>query len=179
MSYAYCRNPSGGGVEVECNSHVLDFSKYASETSLSAHVGSWHLIPSSSSSSSYSSSSKSAQLSAKEGEGEGGRGDAIGKLDVGRLNACTNGDKEEEEGGAHPLPGSVCVLIPVRNGQEHLSQCLRSLLTQPQGCPFKILLIDDGSTDGTIDIALLIADEVKRGVFSTSNPGTNTVEQSR
>ena len=104
----------------------------------------------------------------------------MGKLDLGHLDACTNVDKEqemeEEEGGAVLLPGSVCVLIPVRNGREHLTQCLRSLLTQPQGCPFKILLIDDGSIDGTMDIALSIADEVKRGVFSTSNPGTSTVQ---
>lgn len=141
-------------------------------------MGSWHLVPSSSS----SSSSKSTQLSSREDKDE--EGDAISRLDVGRLDACTNGDKEKEvgegeekeDGGVIPLPGSVCVLIPVHNGQEHLTQCLRSLLTQPQGCPYKILLIDDGSTDGTMDIALSIADEVKRGVYSTSNPGANTVQ---
>ena len=154
-------------------------------------MGSWHLIP----------APDSAQLPAGDGDGDGDgdgkgvgdndgdvdgkgggdgdgkgdgvSGDAVAQLCNGRLGASRRTDKKEDSELA--LPGSVCVLIPVRNGQKHLSECLRSLLTKPQGCPFKILLIDDGSTDDTMKIASAIKEELKCGVFSASNPGKDTV----
>ena len=161
---------AGGGVEVKRNTHVLDFSKYASETSLSAHVGSLHLVPSREEDTQpHASASASASASAAEGASEEAGAGAVASADRGQLDACISSNS-----GA-PVPGSVCVLLPVRDGQKHLSQCLRSLLTQPQGCPFKILLIDDGSSDDTMNIALAIKEEVQRGDFLSSNPGKGRI----
>jgi Glycosyl transferase family 2 len=179
---------AGGGVEVKRNTHVLDFSKYASETSLSAHVGSLHLVPSreedtqppasagagaSAGASAGDGSSvgvaASASATAAEGAGASEEAGAVASVDRGQLDAWIGSNSKTL------APSSVCVLIPVRDGQKHLSQCLRSLLTQPQGCPFKILLIDDGSSDDTMNIALAIQKEVQLRVFLSSNPGKGRV----
>lgn len=155
---------AGGGVEVKRNTHVLDFSKYASETSLSAHVGSLHLVPSR-----EEDTQPPASADAAEGASEEAGAGAVGSVYHGQLDAGITSNSEVH------VPSSVCVLIPVRDGQKRLSQCLRSLLTQPQGCPFKILLIDDGSSDDTMNIALAIQKEVQLGVFLSSNPGKGRV----
>lgn len=171
---------AGGGVEVKRNTHVLDFSKYASETSLSAHVGSLHLVPSREEdtqppagaaefASEETSKGASASVSAAEGASKEAGAGAVANDDRGQLDAYISSEIEV------PVPSSVCVLIPVRDGQKHLSQCLRSLLTQPQGCRYKILLIDDGSSDDTMNIALAIQKEVQRGDFLSSNPGKGSV----
>ena len=65
----------------------------------------------------------------------------------------------------------VTVIIPVRNGQRYLRECLYSLLSLPQDCgPFEVILIDDGSIDGTAEIAENVRQEVHSGTFSL-NPG--------
>ena len=67
---------------------------------------------------------------------------------------------------------TVCVIIPVRNGQKYLHQCLYSILSQPQHCgPFSIIIINDGSTDCTAEIAEKVRQELLKGIFSL-NPGT-------
>jgi glycosyltransferase involved in cell wall biosynthesis len=45
----------------------------------------------------------------------------------------------------------VSVVLPVYNEERHVGPCIRSLLDQV-GCAFEILIVDDGSTDGTVDI---------------------------
>lgn len=68
---------------------------------------------------------------------------------------------------------SVCVLIPVHNGEPYLAQCLHSLLTRTQNCSFEVLVVDDGSTDSSAHIAETVRVEAENGVFS-NNPGAVT-----
>lgn len=58
-------------------------------------------------------------------------------------------------------PG-VCAIVPARNEAEVLPQSLRSLLQQTYPGPFKILLIDDQSTDKTGEIAQQIATDLDK-----------------
>ena len=52
---------------------------------------------------------------------------------------------------------SVCAIIPARNEAEVLPLSLASLLTQDYQGEFSIILVDDGSTDKTADVAQQIA----------------------
>jgi cellulose synthase/poly-beta-1,6-N-acetylglucosamine synthase-like glycosyltransferase len=52
---------------------------------------------------------------------------------------------------SHASP-RVSVVIPARNEQANLERCLRSLVVQ-RGIPFEIIVVDDGSTDRTREIA--------------------------
>jgi hopene-associated glycosyltransferase HpnB len=55
------------------------------------------------------------------------------------------------EGGG-PLP-SVTAVVPARNEADILPACLPSLLAQYYPGPFRVLVVDDDSTDGTAAIA--------------------------
>lgn len=46
----------------------------------------------------------------------------------------------------------VSVIISAYNGEKHLNECLNSILSQTLS-DFEVILIDDMSTDKTIDIA--------------------------
>lgn len=46
----------------------------------------------------------------------------------------------------------VSVIVPVHNGERYLAEALRSALSQ-QYRPIEILVVDDGSTDGSLEIA--------------------------
>ena len=46
----------------------------------------------------------------------------------------------------------VSALVAAYNEEEHLGQCLQSLLAQSYS-PLEIIVVDDGSTDGTLDVA--------------------------
>lgn len=50
-------------------------------------------------------------------------------------------------------PPSVVALVPARNEAEVVGEAIASLLTQDYPGRFDVLLIDDGSTDGTAEIA--------------------------
>ncbi|HEX8924745.1 MAG TPA: glycosyltransferase family 2 protein [Terriglobales bacterium] len=54
-----------------------------------------------------------------------------------------------EKSAKKPL---VSVIVPARNEEANLDRCLRTLVMQA-GVPFEILVVDDGSTDGTRRIA--------------------------
>ncbi|KAI9132507.1 glycosyltransferase [Acaryochloris sp. CCMEE 5410] len=57
---------------------------------------------------------------------------------------------------------SVCAIVPARNEAKVLPVSLRSLLQQTYPGPFKILLIDDQSTDQTGEIAQEIATDLDK-----------------
>lgn len=59
----------------------------------------------------------------------------------------------------YPWP-MVCAIVPARNEAEMLPLSLRSLLQQTYPGPFKVLLVDDQSTDGTSEVAQHIAQDL-------------------
>jgi hypothetical protein len=54
----------------------------------------------------------------------------------------------------------VSVLLPVRDEAHRLEACLRSLLAQTGVRPLQLIVLDDGSTDGTADLVRRIAPRV-------------------
>lgn len=73
------------------------------------------------------------------------------------------------------LDPGISVIIPVRNGGLFLAEAIESVLEQQVMVDFEILIIDDGSTDGTLDIArkyqnayqfIRVINNKKRGVGS-------------
>jgi len=64
----------------------------------------------------------------------------------------------------------VTVLLPVRNGAAHLRAALESILAQTL-TDFELLVIDDGSTDGTPEILRAVADPRLRVVTHPQNLG--------
>lgn len=62
---------------------------------------------------------------------------------------------------APATPGSqptVAVVVPARDEAEVIADALRSLLRQDYAGPFRVILVDDGSTDGTGAIARGLGD---------------------
>lgn len=47
---------------------------------------------------------------------------------------------------------TISVVIPVHNGEKHLAECLQSVLNNTRA-PEQVLVIDDGSEDGTAAVA--------------------------
>src|SRR5690349_17631114 len=61
----------------------------------------------------------------------------------------------ERDGGEAPLTSwpSVTAIVPARNEAETIAQSIGSLLSQDYPGAFRIVLVDDQSTDGTAGIA--------------------------
>lgn len=56
---------------------------------------------------------------------------------------------------SHP---AVAIVVPARDEAEVIADALRSLLAQDYAGPFRVILVDDGSTDGTGAIARALDD---------------------
>jgi hopene-associated glycosyltransferase HpnB len=68
---------------------------------------------------------------------------------------------------------SICAIVPARNEASMLPQSLRSLLNQDYPGEFRVLLVDDQSTDGTAEIARTVAqacDREKSLTIKTTKP---------
>jgi hopene-associated glycosyltransferase HpnB len=63
------------------------------------------------------------------------------------------GQRLPPEGPGEATLPRVTAVIPARNEADVLPQCLPSVLNQDYGGPFAVILVDDGSTDGTAAIA--------------------------
>lgn len=81
---------------------------------------------------------------------------------------------------------SVSVVIPVRDGKDFIEEAIASALAQG-GCVTEVIVIDDGSTDGTTDLVAAIADSRVRlvtdraergGVSAARNDGAGIAEGS-
>ena len=65
---------------------------------------------------------------------------------------------------------SVDVVIPVFNGRSTIEAALRSVLAQDGGLLNEIIVVDDGSTDGSAEVVAAIGSDKIR-LFRTSNHG--------
>jgi hypothetical protein len=65
---------------------------------------------------------------------------------------------------------SVAVLLPLRDEAHRMEPCLRALLTQRDVPALEIVVLDDGSTDGTADLVRSIAGERVRLVTGAPLP---------
>ncbi|MCB0324189.1 MAG: glycosyltransferase [Bdellovibrionales bacterium] len=62
---------------------------------------------------------------------------------------------------SHETDPSVALVIPAKNAERTLEQCLRSVLPwQESGMLSEVILVDDGSTDDTADIARRLGAQV-------------------
>jgi glycosyltransferase involved in cell wall biosynthesis len=67
-------------------------------------------------------------------------------------------------------PPKVSVAIPVYNGEAHLAETIDSVLAQSWG-DFELIICDDHSTDGSLDVAATCVDDRIRILRSDSNLG--------
>jgi len=72
------------------------------------------------------------------------------------------------------IPDLVSVIVPVYNSSNYLHRCINSILKQSYR-DIEVILVDDGSTDGSGEICDLIASDDKRvRVFHTPNSGVSS-----
>jgi len=69
-------------------------------------------------------------------------------------------------------PPSVSVVIPVYNRGDVIERAVESVLQQTYR-DFELLVVDDGSTDGTLDVLQSISDERLRVLQLSANRGAN------
>jgi glycosyltransferase involved in cell wall biosynthesis len=74
------------------------------------------------------------------------------------------------------VAATVSVIVPVFNGERYLEEALRSAVDQSLP-PFEVIVVDDGSTDASLEIAERIGDPVRclrqenAGVAAARNRG--------
>jgi hypothetical protein len=72
--------------------------------------------------------------------------------------------------GPPPVRRPVTVVLPVRDEEEQVGGCLAAVLAQ-QGVPdLRVVVVDDGSTDGTADVVRAFADPRVRLVAAADPP---------
>ncbi|WPC22381.1 glycosyltransferase [Pediococcus inopinatus] len=74
------------------------------------------------------------------------------------------------------------VIIPVYNSEKYVSQCLNSIVSQKSDYKVEILVIDDGSTDGSVELVkkykqsnVKLIKQANKGVSSARNLGLKTL----
>jgi glycosyltransferase involved in cell wall biosynthesis len=72
-----------------------------------------------------------------------------------------------------PPPPTVSVIMPAYNAKRYVEQTIRSVLAQTFG-DFEFIIVDDGSTDGTLPILQRFANEDSR-IVVISRPNTGIV----
>lgn len=71
----------------------------------------------------------------------------------------------------------ISVVVPFFDSERHLADCIESLLCQQEvGGPYEIILINNGSSDGSVSIVgrypeLVVLDESKPGAYAARNAG--------
>ncbi|WP_260867444.1 glycosyltransferase [Streptomyces sp. SAJ15] len=107
----------------------------------------------------------------------GGLGDGLGGAGGGRApedpgEAARGAPEGGPEGSAEPPWPSVAVVIPARDEAEVLPSSLPSVLAQDYPGRAEVFLVDDGSTDGTGELARALAAAESHGLpLTVSSPG--------
>ncbi|NNF00564.1 MAG: glycosyltransferase family 2 protein [Pyrinomonadaceae bacterium] len=83
-------------------------------------------------------------------------------------NILTDND-EEQSAGTSEIP-LVSVVIPFRNREEFLNDAIESIKAQTYK-NWELILVDDGSTDGSLKIAQEFADQHPEKIFLLYHPG--------
>jgi glycosyltransferase involved in cell wall biosynthesis len=71
----------------------------------------------------------------------------------------------------------VSVVVPAYNAEETVGACLRALLAQDAGEPYEVILVDDGSSDRTAEVAggfgprVRVVRQANRGAAAARNTG--------
>ncbi|MFV2083218.1 glycosyltransferase [Micromonospora sp. LOL_021] len=73
-------------------------------------------------------------------------------------------------GPAAPVTEPVSILLPLRDEADRVTPCLRALLAQRQLTDWRILVLDDGSTDGTAEVVAEVAGHDPRVRLITGAP---------
>jgi GT2 family glycosyltransferase len=61
--------------------------------------------------------------------------------------------RDAGDAGPRPALPAVTAIVPVYNGRAHLERCLPALLRAGEGASLEILVVDDGSDDGSAEYA--------------------------
>lgn len=72
--------------------------------------------------------------------------------------------------GYSPTTPAVAIVVPARDEAPVIEATLRSLLAQDYTGPFRIIVVDDGSSDGTGDIVRSIEDPLVTVVTAAARP---------
>jgi GT2 family glycosyltransferase len=95
--------------------------------------------------------STAAQLASKPYALEAGRRAVVSHLGQQRLDARVDFDEPGQSlrvrWALPPAPPRVSIIVPTRDGQPHLSRCIRTLLDFTDYPDFEILIVDNGSRD--------------------------------
>ena len=60
------------------------------------------------------------------------------------------------------MENGVSIIIPTCNGGQIFSQCLSGLKRQDYAGPLQLIIVDSGSTDKTVELAMKAGAEVQR-----------------
>lgn len=66
----------------------------------------------------------------------------------------------------------LSVIVPVYNAEAYVEQCIRSILEQPYR-DLELILVNDGSTDGSLEKCRLWEDDPRVRILSTENRGVS------
>ena len=78
------------------------------------------------------------------------------------------------------MPAAASLVVPTRNRAAYLRVCLDSILAQQVDAPYEVIVVDDGSTDATHDVAERAGARVIRqppgGLNAARNVGVRAAE---
>lgn len=69
----------------------------------------------------------------------------------------------------HNFSNQLSIIIPVYNDEKNIKQCLDSVISQKTNYPYEVIVINDGSTDNTLNILLAYGGKIR--VINQKNAG--------